>query len=127
MATIGVCVFCAVTSVAALFILKEVKIWKSKCAWIESIPADCSGNDIKGEIEGCSEIEAALTNGVATALYKKHPAYFKQSISLDILENINEYFKKWAGCANGEEYRKYLCNENQGLYLLIVLALNEIY
>ena len=81
----------------------------------------------KGEIEGCSEIEAALTNGVATALYKKHPAYFEQSISLDNLENINEYFKKWAGCANGEEYRKYLCNENQGLYLLIVLALNEIY
>jgi len=75
----------------------------------------------------CTEIEDILPNGIATALYCKYPQTFRDNISTDSLADIDNYYKKWSGCANGEEMRKYITDEDSGLQLLIALALNEIY
>lgn len=75
----------------------------------------------------CAEIETMLSNGVATALHNKYPKIFCGNIPADSLTAIDNYYTKWSGCANEEEIRKYMTDENSGLQLLIALALNEIY
>ena len=79
----------------------------------------------KGESERCNEIETAITTGIATKFYRKYPSYFMQ-LDKSNTSDIDEYFKRWSGCAEGFESRKYLCADNAGLHLLIALALNEI-
>lgn len=75
----------------------------------------------------CSKIEQLLLEGIATALSKDYPDTFRDFLSSDAITAIDDYYKKWVGCAEGVELRKYLCGENAGLQLLIALALNEIY
>lgn len=75
----------------------------------------------------CSKIEQLLPEGIATALSKDYPDTFRGSLSADAVAAVDDYYKKWVGCAEGVELRKYFCNENAGLQLLIALALNEIY
>lgn len=79
-----------------------------------------------GKSERCDIIEDALGSGVATFLRNKYTDCFCGAID-DSLTNLDNYYKRFSGCADGNEFRKYLCGDNDGLALLIALALNDIY
>ena len=79
-----------------------------------------------GKRESCAFVESKLSAGIASALREKYPTVFSESLSSDIINEIDQYYKKWSGCSDGEE-NKYACEVQDGLYLLIKLALNEIY
>ena len=78
------------------------------------------------EHESCAFVESKLSSGIASALREKYPTVFSESLSADNINEIDRYYKKWSGCSDAEE-SKYVCEVQDGLYLLIKLALNEIY
>lgn len=79
-----------------------------------------------GKKETCSYIEEVIKEGVATALLNKYPEEFNESsFASDWAESVDTYYKQWNGCADGQEY-KYECEEDDGLALVIGLALNGI-
>ena len=77
--------------------------------------------------ESCTEIENNILKGqVATALAKKYKDKFEETgFSVDDVKSVDEYFQtNWGGGGDGNE-KKYMCEEKNGLQLLIALALNE--
>lgn len=80
-----------------------------------------------GETETCESVKDAFADGVATMLFKKFPSYFNGLLDTECLASVNEYYKRLLGCADSTEFRKYSCKKDNGLTLLIALALNEIY
>ena len=74
----------------------------------------------------CIEAEQMLAEGVATKMYDIYPIY-QNFLSKSTLLSVDSYYKKWVGCAEGIEARKYLCDSDNGLQLLVALALNEIH
>jgi len=75
--------------------------------------------------ENISFIEENLNNGIATVLYSKYSEYFDRlCIGKDNLLLADNYYKKYAGVADGCE-GKYACEENDGLYLIVKLALES--
>ena len=83
-----------------------------------------NANGIK---ESCTTIESAIADGVATMLFNKYASQFWGNFNSDHLNGIDEYYRNFSGCAEGNEMRQYLCSESDGLVLLIALALNDIY
>lgn len=75
----------------------------------------------------CGIIEDALSSGVATKLWSLHKSVFEENgFNEDYIHEVDEYFRQWAGIADGQEMRKYACTPDDGLALIIMLALNEI-
>ena len=68
--------------------------------------------------ENCNVLSDKVNTGIADYLYFKYEHYFVDS-SFDKckLKDINEFY-------NAE--RKYKCSNDEGLYLLVAIALNEI-
>lgn len=83
-----------------------------------------NANGIK---ESCNTIESAMVDGVATMLFNKYASQFADTLNADHLEEIDAYYKKFVGHVEGNEDRKYMCAGKDGLYLLIALALNDLY
>ena len=81
-----------------------------------------------GEKERCSCIETAIGTGVATYLFSKYQHAFEDvQFAEKNLVYIDAYFKStWAGCADGEEFRKYDCKESEGLWLLFSLIIENV-
>ncbi len=80
-----------------------------------------------GKKETCSFIEENLANGISTILFNKYKTiYCDCGFNFENAENVNEYYRQWYRCADGKE-GLYVCSHDDGLQLLIALALNEIY
>ena len=81
-----------------------------------------------GEKESVKYVEDHLSTGIASVLFQKYENTFAQvGFRVDHLDSVNNYYKdNWNGTADGLEY-KYICQNEDGLYLLIKLALNEIF
>lgn len=79
-----------------------------------------------GKSEACGFVDENLSTGIATALCKKYSATFDNTFNADCISEIDEYYKNAIGCADGNEDRHYNCEESDGLYLLLKLALDEI-
>ncbi len=80
-----------------------------------------------GEFEHISSIQEHLSTGIATYLYHKHKDTFDSiGVSTSNLCSIDEHYRQWNGVSLGCE-EKYVCAEDDGLYLLIKLELNNIY
>lgn len=79
-----------------------------------------------GESETCSFVEENLRTGIATALYEKYNDIFYNTFNADYISEIDEYYKNAVSCADGNGDKHYNCEEPDGLYLLLKLALNEI-
>lgn len=76
----------------------------------------------------CEEVEAGIADGIANMLLKKYSTYFERNgFSADSADNVDKYYSEVVGCAESEEERKYACDKQAGLSLLIKLALNDIY
>lgn len=82
-----------------------------------------------GMTESCADVEAHFSTGAATYLNEKYPDAFMQmgGIPDESLKELDQYYASYAGCVCGSEYHKYDCLENEGLWLLIMLALNNMY
>jgi hypothetical protein len=78
----------------------------------------------KGEKETCSYVENAIGKGVATELCKKYQEFYQNGLQVNSVKLVDDYYRQWNRCADGQE-NKYMCGENDGLLLLIALALNE--
>ena len=77
--------------------------------------------------ETCSFINSNLSSGIATALFNKYQTEFEHiHFNRDNIENVDDYYKTVIGVADGK-INQYSCDENDGLYLVIKLALNEIF
>ncbi len=81
----------------------------------------------EGKKEATVSIEDALSKGVATYLCSKYPNEFSEVLSCDNIEKIDLYYKNSSGLPDGVEWRRYDCTSEDGLYLLLKLALNEIF
>lgn len=80
-----------------------------------------------GKTENCSCIEEQLQKGIATYLLDKYPHAFDRSgFNQDYTEEIDEYYRNCLYPISGDADRKYDCDEKEGLWLVIQLALDEI-
>lgn len=80
-----------------------------------------------GESKTCTYIEAQLCNGIAKKMYELYSCAFDQNnFNKDCIPEVDKFYKKMSGLADGQEMRKYGCEANDGLALLIKLALNYI-
>lgn len=78
------------------------------------------------EKENCNMLSGKVNKGIADYLYSKYEQYFVDS-SFDKckLKDINEFYKNYSTEFYNAE-RKYKCSNDEGLYLLVAIALNEI-
>ena len=77
--------------------------------------------------ESCGIIEEQMRIGVASVLYSKYSKLFNGlGFHSDKCQEIDEYYKRYVGVVDGKE-NKYACESNDGLYLIIKLALEEMY
>ena len=81
-----------------------------------------------GKKESCDFIEENLAKGIATTLYQKYTKVYDEcGFNPDNTPNVDTYYdEQWNGVADGKE-GLYVCGKNDGLQLLIALALNEIF
>ena len=83
---------------------------------------------MEGCRESCESIEAFISQGVASRLYSKYVKYYDSNgFNPDLVGGVDDYYMKWSGCVNGCAERKYAVSDENGLGLLIALALNDIY
>jgi len=72
-------------------------------------------------------VDEQLRNGVASFLFSKYEKHFRNvGFNGDDLEAIDNFYKMSCGIVDGQE-NKYDCQENDGLYLIIKIAFNEIF
>ena len=77
--------------------------------------------------EKCVTVEEYFSQGIASILYSKYSNVFDSvAFHPNYCKEIDEYYKNYTGIANGNEH-KYACKETDGLYLVIVLALEKLY
>ena len=77
--------------------------------------------------ETCAFVEDNISKGIATVLYNKYTNTFnKCDFDSDKCKLIDEHFKTLIGVVDGKE-STYFCEENDGIFLILKLALNEIY
>ncbi|MBR4030846.1 MAG: hypothetical protein IKJ06_05585 [Clostridia bacterium] len=79
-----------------------------------------------GNTESCEYVIECITVGIATKLYHKHKEQFDKIgfNPQDILE-IDDYFRN-CGVDYSQSNKKYSCEDNDGLLLIIKIILNEI-
>lgn len=76
-----------------------------------------------GKQENCTWVEESLEKGIANVLYRKYQSFFdKLGFCTEYLDGLDVYYKNWCGISAD----KYACEEDDGLYFLIKLVLNEI-
>lgn len=81
---------------------------------------------LQGKSETCDDIEALLSKGIASKMYTSYTSFFEQTgFNKDCIPEVDEYYRKWSGIADGQEIRKYDCNAGEGLALIIKLTLND--
>lgn len=74
----------------------------------------------------CNWVEEHLNKNVASSIYTKYPkAFEKMGFHPDNLQALDAYYAAYADCFEGCEESKFGCQENDGLHLLIALALEE--
>lgn len=74
----------------------------------------------------CDWVEEYLNKNVASSIYTKYPKVFAEmGFHPDNLQVLDAYYAAYAGCFGGREESKFGCQENDGLHLLIALALEE--
>lgn len=76
--------------------------------------------------ENCNVLSNNVNTGIADYLYSKYEEYFvKGNFDKYKTQDVNEFYKNYI-----EEFdrakRKYNCSNDEGLYLLLAIALNEI-
>ena len=65
--------------------------------------------------------------GIASILYARYPDIFSRvAFNPDKCHEIDEYYKDYAGVADGNE-ETYACENDDGLYLLIKLAFEKVW
>ena len=81
-----------------------------------------------GKKESAIYVEEHISTGIASSLFKKYKNEFIQAgFSIDHVESIDNYYKEqYNGVADSLEH-KYRCEKEDGLYLIIKIALNEIF
>ena len=81
-----------------------------------------------GAKETCSRIEEEIGNGIASYLFQKYNNEFVEyCFNENNAKDLDEYFKTtWLGCTEGNELKKYDCSEDEGLWLILCLILNDI-
>ncbi len=80
----------------------------------------------QGTQENIHTVQDKLSIGVASYLYQQYEDIFNHYyFHTDNLEALDEYFRLWNDVSD-DNLPKYDCGENDGLYLLIKLALNDI-
>jgi hypothetical protein len=81
----------------------------------------------QGETESVQYIEENIQKGIASVLYKKyHKVFEENSVDIAEIQNADEYYRQLKGCMDQPD-RKYNLNDNDGILLLVALALNEIF
>lgn len=80
-----------------------------------------------GEKCSCETVEKKFSTGIVDYLYSLFKPYFdKNAFDLAFSENIDAYYKNLYGVVDGREY-KYSCTQDDGIKLLIGLAIDNIY
>lgn len=78
--------------------------------------------------ETCACIEEHLSTGIATYLYGRYRyAFERYDFNLEHLAPIDDYYRNQVDPVDGRADRRYDCQETDGLWLVLQLALNEIY
>lgn len=81
----------------------------------------------KGEAESCSCINEQLGKGIASYLCKKYPEVFQQcGCHGAFTAEIDDYFRDWKGCTEAIVPDYYDCQEYDGLWQLLFLAINSM-
>ncbi len=80
----------------------------------------------EGKNESCTIVEEKFITGIASYLYNKYNDVFYEICHTDNLEPIDDYYKELYGIADGVEEKRYCCEENDGLWLVLKIALNEM-
>ena len=81
---------------------------------------DLHGTAVKSKIYSSVEEEPFFSQNCNS--------FFEENgFNVDNIPPIDEYFRQWSGIADGQEMRKYACQSDDGLILIIKLALNEIF
>lgn len=76
------------------------------------------------EKETCEELGKHVSSGVTTYLSEKYQEYFSD-VHPDAIKEADRYFRDYCA-AFDEAERKYDCGGDEGLYLVISIALNMI-
>lgn len=76
------------------------------------------------EKETCEELAKHVSSGVATYLSGKYKEYFPD-VHPDFIKEADRFFQDYWDAFEVAD-RKYDCGENEGLYLVISIALNLI-
>ena len=78
------------------------------------------------EKENCNLLSDKVNTGIANYLYDKYEQYFT-NVGFDKfkVKDVNEFYKNYSAEFYNTE-RKYNCSNDEGLYLLLAIALNEI-
>ena len=79
-----------------------------------------------GTTLSCEKVEQILSKGIASVLYHKYSLHFDQNgFNPDNIEKIDAFYKNCYGVPDGRE-SLHACKANDGLYLIIKLALDNI-
>lgn len=78
------------------------------------------------EKENCNVLSDKVNTGIADYLYSKYEQYFVNvGFDKSKIKDVNEFYKNYSAEFYNAE-RKYNCFDDEGLYLLLAIALNEI-
>lgn len=76
--------------------------------------------------ESCKILADTVRTGIADYLYPKYEEYFvKGSFCQYKTQEVNEFYKNYIEEFDRAE-KKYNCSNDEGLYLLLAIAMNEI-
>lgn len=79
----------------------------------------------QGKKESCEFMKTNISKGIASALYEKYQRDFdRRAFSVNYLESVDEFFRQYDGCIDGNEHKYVDDVENSGLLLLIGLTLD---
>lgn len=80
----------------------------------------------QGKKESCKFISDNIPKGIASVLYEKYQRDFdRRAFSVNYLESVDEFFRQYDGCIDGNEYKYVDDEESCGLLLLIGLVLSS--
>lgn len=81
-----------------------------------------------GKSKPCTDVEDLLSHGIASKMYMSYPSFFEQNgFNRANIPQIDAYYKKWSGVADGQEMGKYGCEPDDGLAPIIKLAFNDVF
>lgn len=75
----------------------------------------------------CTDVQDNLNSGIATYLYKKYRTSFDELSCSEFLPELDNFYRQFTGCTESFENSKYSCNSDEGLVLILALALNVMF